>query len=549
MAYDKAMPIDKVITSALPYANGPIHLGHLVEHIQADIWVRFQRLQKQRCVFLCGDDAHGSAIMLAAQKADVEPEAWIKNIHQQHLEDLKGFHVDYDVYHSTHSQENTELSQMIYQRLDKAGLIHKKMISQAYDKEAKMFLPDRYVKGTCPKCGVEDQYGDSCEQCGAVYTPDQLIDAKSVISGTQPILKESEHFFFRLSACETLLKDWLEQGALQHEVSKKLVEWFEGGLKDWDISRDAPYFGIEIPGAPGKYFYVWLDAPIGYMAALKYWADQHDEDFHAVWSKGSSTEIIHFIGKDILYFHGLFWPAILHHADFKWPDAIYAHGFLTINGKKMSKSRGTFITARQYLESLDPDYLRYYFAAKLGPNISDIDLNWSDFVSRVNAELIGKLVNIGSRCACFIHRHFNGVLSDRLSDEAFYQQVISQEGQLRSLYEARDYNQCLRLVVSMADQINQYLDQTKPWIMAKDPNQLADVGPICTLGVSLFYSLMGFISPVIPGSFERVKTFMRLNPNEWQDFLQPVLNHRIEPFPRLLERVDAKQVASMDHAE
>lgn len=538
--------MDKLITTALPYANGPIHLGHLVEHIQADIWVRYLRLQGEQCLFLSGDDAHGSAIMLAAQKAGVEPEQWIAKIRQEHYQDFQDFCISYDVYHTTHSEENTELSHSIYKTLNSSGLIEKQLVTQAFDEQANMFLPDRYVKGTCPKCKAEDQYGDSCEQCGAVYTPDQLLDAKSVISQTKPVLRDSEHYFFCLSKCEALLQDWMSKGALQPEVAKKLSEWFESGLRNWDISRDAPYFGIEIPDAPGKYFYVWLDAPIGYIAALKHWSKQHNQEVQAIWGKASNTRIIHFIGKDILYFHGLFWPAILHHAGYKLPDHIYAHGFLTINGKKMSKSRGTFITARSYLDELDPDYLRYYFAAKLGPTVSDIDLNWEEFSSRINAELIGKVINIGSRCACFIHRYFNGILSDHLSDHELFDSIVSQENLISQLYEKRDYNQCLRLVLQMADQVNQYLDSVKPWAMAKDEKLLEKVGPICTLGVSLFYSLMGFLSPVLPNTFERVQGFLKVKHAQWADFSKPLLNHEIEPFPRLLERIDPSKLTSLN---
>ncbi|MBF12753.1 MAG: methionine--tRNA ligase [Legionellales bacterium] len=538
--------MEKLVTTALPYANGPIHLGHLVEHVQADIWVRFQRLIGRQCLFLCGDDAHGSAIMLAAEKSGIQPEQWIKTIRQEHYRDFQDFLVDYDLYHTTHSDENKQLSCEIYKTLRDSGLIERKRVTQAYDDQANMFLPDRYVKGTCPKCGSEDQYGDSCEQCGAVYTPDQLLNPKSVLTQTTPIYKDSEHYFFALSKCQDLLEDWVGRGALQPEVEKKLSEWFDHGLKNWDISRDAPYFGIEIPDAPGKYFYVWMDAPIGYIAATKHWANSRGLDEKKMWSHDSKTDIVHFIGKDILYFHGLFWPAILHHAGYKTPDHIYAHGFLTINGKKMSKSRGTYVTARAYLDAFDPDYLRYYFAAKLSPTISDIDLNWTEFASRINAELIGKIINIGSRCTCFIHRYFSGVLSDHLSDEALYQQIISNESTLLQLYDSRDYNQCLRLLLQMADQVNQYLDQVKPWAMVKDESVLDQVGPICTLGVSVFYSLMGFLSPVLPGTFERVQSFLRVEHSNWSDFCRPLLSQQIDVFPRLLERVKLSDASFID---
>tara|TARA_Y100000992_G_scaffold288061_1_gene241447 strand:- start:403 stop:2022 length:1620 start_codon:yes stop_codon:yes gene_type:complete len=538
--------LEKLVTTALPYANGPIHLGHLVEHVQADIWVRFQRLIGRQCLFLCGDDAHGSAIMLAAEKSGIQPEQWIETIRQEHYRDFQDFLVDYDLYHTTHSDENKQLSCEIYKTLRDSGLIERKRVTQAYDDQANMFLPDRYVKGTCPKCGSEDQYGDSCEQCGAVYTPDQLLNPKSVLTQTTPIYKDSEHYFFALSKCQDLLEDWVGRGALQPEVEKKLSEWFDHGLKNWDISRDAPYFGIEIPDAPGKYFYVWMDAPIGYIAATKHWANSRGLDEKKMWSHDSKTDIVHFIGKDILYFHGLFWPAILHHAGYKTPDHIYAHGFLTINGKKMSKSRGTYVTARAYLDAFDPDYLRYYFAAKLSPTISDIDLNWTEFASRINAELIGKIINIGSRCTCFIHRYFSGVLSDHLSDEALYQQIISNESTLLQLYDSRDYNQCLRLLLQMADQVNQYLDQVKPWAMVKDESVLDQVGPICTLGVSVFYSLMGFLSPVLPGTFERVQSFLRVEHSNWSDFCRPLLSQQIDVFPRLLERVKLSDASFID---
>ena len=535
------------ITSALPYANGPLHIGHISgAYLPADIYVRYRKSKKDDVLFICGSDEHGAAITLRAKKEGLSPKDIVDTYHFLNEKSFVDFGINFDVYHRTSDPIHHQTAQDFFKTLDQKGFFKKIISNQFYDEEHQQFLADRYIVGTCPKCGSEDQYGDSCEQCGAVYTPDQLLNPKSVLTQTTPIYKDSEHYFFALSKCQDLLEDWVGRGALQPEVEKKLSEWFDHGLKNWDISRDAPYFGIEIPDAPGKYFYVWMDAPIGYIAATKHWANSRGLDEKKMWSHDSKTDIVHFIGKDILYFHGLFWPAILHHAGYKTPDHIYAHGFLTINGKKMSKSRGTYVTARAYLDAFDPDYLRYYFAAKLSPTISDIDLNWTEFASRINAELIGKIINIGSRCTCFIHRYFSGVLSDHLSDEALYQQIISNESTLLQLYDSRDYNQCLRLLLQMADQVNQYLDQVKPWAMVKDESVLDQVGPICTLGVSVFYSLMGFLSPVLPGTFERVQSFLRVEHSNWSDFCRPLLSQQIDVFPRLLERVKLSDASFID---
>ena len=498
-----------LVTSALPYANGPIHLGHLVEYIQTDIWVRYQKQRGVRCYYVCADDTHGTPIMLRADKEGITPEALIAKVWAQHNADFNEFGVAFDHYHSTHSEENKVFSSLIYTRLRDAGHISSRTITQAYDPIKEMFLPDRFIKGDCPKCGAHDQYGDSCEVCGATYSPTELKNAVSAISGEKPIEKDSEHYFFKLADFTDLLKDWISAGHLQSEVSNKLKEWLEGGLHDWDISRDAPYFGFEIPDAPGKYFYVWLDAPIGYMASFKYLCDQQGIDFNEFWSKDSDAELYHFIGKDIIYFHALFWPAMLHGAHLRMPTAIFAHGFLTVNGEKMSKSRGTFITARTYLEHLNPEYLRYYFAAKLSAGVDDIDLNFDDFSQRVNSDLVGKVVNIASRCSGFITKRFAGMLSSDCADPALFAEFIAPCERIAGHYESREFGKAMREIMALADKANQYIDEQKPWLLAKEAGKEQLLHAVCSLGIKVFRVLMAYLKPVVPLMVTTAEDFLQ----------------------------------------
>ncbi|MBT6080140.1 MAG: methionine--tRNA ligase, partial [Gammaproteobacteria bacterium] len=487
-----------LITSALPYANGSIHIGHLVEYIQTDIWSRFQKMQGNTCYYVCADDAHGTPIMLRAQNEGITPEALIASVAEEHQADFADFMIGFDNYHSTHSEENRACATEIYCRLRDAGHITTRTIEQAYDPEREMFLPDRFIKGTCPKCGAEDQYGDNCEKCGATYSTTELKNAVSAVSGAKPITKESEHYFFKLSDYEEMLKQWTHDGHLQSEVAKKLDEWFEAGLQEWDISRDAPYFGFEIPDSDNKYFYVWLDAPVGYMASFKNFCSKNEVDFDAFWSKESDAELYHFIGKDIIYFHALFWPAMLHGAGYRTPTAINAHGFLTVNGQKMSKSRGTFIKARSWLNHLNPEALRYYFAAKLGHGIEDLDLNLDDFRARVNSDLVGKVVNIASRCAGFISKRFDGQLSAEIAEPALYQSFVDQGVSIAQHYEERDFGRAIREIMALADQANRYIDEKKPWVLAKEAGQEQAVQDACSVGLNLFRALMTYLKPVLP---------------------------------------------------
>ncbi len=539
-----------LVTSALPYANGPIHLGHLVEYIQTDIWARFQRLRGHECYYVCADDAHGTPIMLKARERGIRPEDLIEEMGRAHQRDFADFLVEFDCYHSTHSEENRHFAELIYQRLDAGGHIERRTISQLYDPKEGMFLPDRYIKGTCPRCGAADQYGDSCEVCSATYTPADLADPVSVVSGETPELRESEHYFFRLQDFETLLREWATSGRLQEEVANKLNEWFREGLRDWDISRDAPYFGFRIPGTEDKYFYVWLDAPIGYMASFQRLCRERGIDFDAFWAAGreEGTELYHFIGKDIAYFHTLFWPAMLHGASFRMPSAVFCHGFLTVDGQKMSKSRGTFITARSYLDQLDPEYLRYYFAAKLGPAVEDIDLSLDDFVQRVNSDVVGKLVNIASRCASFIHKLFDGRLAAGLSAPELYREFTAQAERIADLYERREFARAMREIMNLADQANQYIDAEKPWQLAKDPEQADAVQKICTLGLNLFRVLAVYVKPVLPALAADTEAFLDLPAQSWSDLQTPLLDRSINPFNPLKTRIDPKQVEAMVNA-
>ncbi|WP_418251506.1 methionine--tRNA ligase [Gallibacterium anatis] len=533
-----------LVTCALPYANGPIHLGHMLEHIQADIWVRFQRMRGNEIYFVCADDAHGTPIMLKADQMGISPEQLITDVQQQHISSFSGFNISYDNYYSTHSPENQELSCAIYTKLKQNGFIKSKTISQLYDPEKGMFLPDRFVKGTCPKCKAEDQYGDNCEVCSATYSPTELINPRSVVSGATPILKESEHFFFDLPSFESMLKDWIKSGTLQTEVSNKMMEWFESGLQQWDISRDAPYFGFEIPSQPGKYFYVWLDAPIGYMASFKNLCNRKNIDFDHFWQQNSNTELYHFIGKDIVYFHSLFWPAMLEGAGYRKPNNIFVHGYVTVNGEKMSKSRGTFIQAKTYLEHLDPECLRYYYAAKLSGRIDDLDLNLEDFVQRVNSDIVNKLVNLASRNAGFIQKRFGGKLADRLYDQALWQEFSQQAEQIAQHYENREYNKAIREIMNLCDKANKYVDETAPWVIAKDENRQQELHEVCSMGIQMFRMLMGYLKPVLPTLAERAEAFLH-DELRWETLTSPLLAHEIAPFKALFSRLEMKQIDAL----
>ena len=537
-----------LVTSALPYANGPIHIGHLVEYIQTDIWVRFQKMRGHECWYVCADDAHGTPIMLRAQQEGVTPEALIASVWEAHRADFAGFHIGFDNYHSTHSPENRAISELIYERLLAAGHITSRAISQAYDPVKEMFLPDRFIRGKCPRCGAADQYGDSCEQCGATYSPTDLVDPVSALSGATPVQRESEHVFFRLANFESVLRQWLASNDLQAGVVNKLQEWFEAGLQDWDISRDAPYFGFEIPGLPGKYFYVWLDAPIGYFASFRNLCDRSSIDFDAFVGPDSTAEMYHFIGKDIMYFHTLFWPAMLHDANFRLPSNVFVHGFLTVDGQKMSKSRGTFITARTYLEHLNPEYLRYYFAAKLGPAIDDIDLNLDDFAARVNADLVGKVVNIASRCAAFVTREFDGELSPD-DDDPDLLRTLRDAGELMArCYEQRDFSRAMREVMALADLVNQYIDRRKPWVIAKDPSAREELARVCATGLRAFRLLVIYLKPVVPALAAGAEDFLRCGVLDWQSLASELPGQRIAPFTPLLGRIEKARLEAMVEA-
>ena len=534
-----------LVTSALPYANGPIHLGHLVEYIQTDIWVRFQRLRGNRCIYVCADDAHGTPIMLKARELGVTPEELIARIGAEHQEDFADFLIEFDNYYSTHSEENRTFAELIYTRLRDAGHITSRVIKQAYDPVENMFLPDRYIKGECPRCGAADQYGDSCESCGATYTPAELKNAISVVSGASPIEKESEHYFFRLQDFSDMLQAWAADGHVQDEVANKLKEWFDGGLREWDISRDAPYFGFRIPDTDDKYFYVWLDAPIGYMASFSNWCQRNGEDFDAWWRPDSDTELYHFIGKDIVYFHALFWPAMLEGAGFRKPTRICAHGFLTVNGQKMSKSRGTFIMGRTDLNHLNPEYLRYYLAAKMGSNVHDLDLSLDDFIQRVNSDLVGKLVNIASRSASFINKRFDGRLADRLEAPELFRAATARGDRIAEAFEGREFSRAVREIMALADDANQYFDERKPWVLAKNPDTLPQAQLVCTQTLNLFRLLMTYLKPVVPRIAEDAETFLRIPPQSWADAGQPLLDHTIGDFKPLATRVERDAVDAM----
>jgi len=521
-------------------------MGHLVEYIQSDIWARFQKLRGHKCTYVCAADAHGTPIMIKAREEGITPEELVTRVSKEQHEDLQAFDVAFDNFYTTHSEENEQLVSRMFLALRDADYVYTKTIEQAFDEQEKMFLPDRFVSGTCPRCKSEEQYGDACEVCGATYTPNDLIDPVSVLSGTKPVWKESEHYFFRLSAFDERLRKWIASANLHQNITSKLEEWFAAGLKDWDISRDAPYFGFLIPGTEDKYFYVWLDAPMGYVASFLNLCNRTDDlDFDEYWTPGHDTEVYHFIGKDIVYFHTLFWPAVLEGSGFRQPDSVFAHGFLTVDGKKMSKSRGTFIKGRTYLDNLNPSCLRYYYAAKLGPGMDDIDLNLEDFIARVNSDLIGKLVNIASRCAGFISKRFDGQLADTLDDPQLFVEFAAESEIIAEHYERREYSKAMRIVMSLADKANRYIENKKPWVMIKDDAQVADVQTACTQGLNMFRTLMVYLTPVIPSLAAETQALFREDPWSWDAATTPLLAHSISKYKPLLTRVEQSQVDKM----
>jgi methionyl-tRNA synthetase len=526
-----------LVTSALPYANNSLHIGHVVEYVQTDIWVRYQRLRGERCWYVCASDAHGTPTMLRAAQEGIPPEELIKRVSADHRRDFSTFRISVDNYITTHDPENEELTVELYRRLAARDLIARKTIKQAYDLERQMFLPDRYVRGTCPHCGAPDQYGDSCENCGQTYSPLDLKDAVSTLSGTKPAARESEHLFLKLDQFAAELREWVPKH-VDAALARKLDEWFDAGLKDWDISRDPPYFGFRIPGERDKYFYVWFDAPIGYMASFLSLCRRENLDFGEFWDEGSRVELYHFIGKDIPYFHALFWPAMLSGAGYRKPSALFVHGHLTVDGQKMSKRRGTFIAAATYAKHLDPDYLRYYYASKLSSAIDDMDLSFPDFVAKVNSDLVGKLVNIASRCAGFIERLNGGKLADRLPDEALFSEFAETAIALAEDYEQREFSRAVRRIMALADRANQYIDEHKPWILAKKADSAAEVVGVCTLGLNLFRTLIIYLKPILPGVAERAERLLAGGELKWTDAAIPLLGHKIERFEALLQRVD-----------
>jgi methionyl-tRNA synthetase len=537
-----------LVTSALPYVNGPIHLGHLVEVIQTDIWVRFQRMRGNDCRYVCASDAHGTPVMLRARAEGEDPAELAARFGDEHQRDFADFLIGFDVYHTTHSRENRLLVESIYNALVAGGHIARRTVHQAFDVKEQMFLPDRFVRGRCPNCDSPDQYGDSCEVCGATYTPADLNDPISVLSGTPPVERDSEHLFFRLDNFTDLLRGWLDRGGVAPEVRAKLDEWFESGLKDWDITRDAPYFGFEVPNMPGKFFYVWLDAPVGYMAAFSRLCSEQDLIFDEWWGEDAEAELYHFIGKDIVYFHCLFWPAVLHGAGYRMPTGVNVHGFVTVNGEKMSKSRGTFIRARSYADHLNPEWLRYFYAARLGPGIDDIDLSFDDFVLRVNADLVGKFVNIASRCAGFLTKRFEGRLAAALPDEALYQQFVDAGESIAGAYEQREYSRAMREIMALADRANQYIDEHKPWQMARDPALADDVQAVCSQGINLFRVLLTYLKPVLPALAANAERFLNTGELSWEDAATPLTGGTIAPFTPLMTRADNDTVDRMLNA-
>lgn len=538
-----------LVTCALPYANGSIHLGHMLEHIQADIWVRYQRMRGHQVHFVCADDAHGTPIMLKAQQLGITPEEMIAAVSKEHQADFAGFNISFDNYHSTHSDENRELAELIYGRLQAGGKIKSRTISQLFDPEKSMFLPDRFVKGTCPKCKSPEQYGDNCDSCGATYSPTELIDPKSAVSGATPVMKDSEHFFFDLPQFEKWLAEWVRgSGAIQEEMANKMQEWFESGLQQWDITRDAPYFGFEIPGAPGKYFYVWLDAPIGYMASFKNLCNKRgDIDFDSYWKADSEAELYHFIGKDIAYFHCLFWPSMLEGAGFRKPTKVNVHGYVTVNGAKMSKSKGTFIKASTYLNHLDPECLRYYYAAKLNSRIDDLDLNLEDFVQRVNADVVNKLVNLASRNAGFIAKRFGGKLAATCAEPELYAEFANARTAIAEAYESREFSRAIREIMALADKANRYVDDKAPWVIAKQEGADAELQAVCSVGINLFRVLMAYLKPVMPLLAERAEAFLA-ETLSWDGIEMPLVDHTVAPFKALFSRIEPAKIEAMIEA-
>ena len=536
-----------LVTNALPYANDSIHIGHLVGYIQADIWVRFQKLQGTDCLYVCASDAHGTPIMLRAEKIGVDPEELANEYTQEHHRDFKDFLINFDNYYTTHSKENQELIEEIFSKLVKNNRIEKQIIEQAFDDKEQMFLPDRYVRGQCPECGAEDQYGDSCEDCGSTYKPTDLINPISVISGNKPSQKKSEHYFLKLKDSESMLKEWIQTIDIHPSVKSKLNEWFTSGLKNWDISRDDPYFGFKIPEEDDKYFYVWLDAPMGYFASLKNLCEQKENsfDYQSYVDPNNENQLIHFIGKDIIYFHALFWPAVLDGAELKKPDGIYVNGFLTVNGKKMSKSRGTMIKARTYLDHLNPEYLRYYYAYKLGNGMDDFDLDTNDFLDRVNSDLVGKCVNIASRCAKFINDDFNNQLSGKIADQELLSQFQQSSSSIATMYKHREFGRAMRTIMSLADQANRYLDKEKPWNLAKDVTKKEQVQEICTMGLNLFRILMIYLKPVVPAIAKQAEAFLDLDNQHWSDINQSLIDHQINNYEPLLTRLQKENIDAM----
>ena len=538
-----------LVTSALPNANGPIHLGHVLEQIQTDIWVRFQRMRGHQAIYVCADDTHGTATMIKAEQEGVTAEALVESMRQLHVADSQGFLINHDNYYSTHSPENQHYSELIYTRLQAAGLIFTEQVEQLYDPEKGLFLADRFVVAGCPRCRTPDQYGDNCEACGATYNANELIDPKSIFSGATPELRGSDHYFFDLARYTEFLKTWTRSDAVQIEIANKLSEWLDDGLRAWDISRDAPYFGFTIPGTTDKYFYVWMDAPIGYMASFQNLCDQHDDlNFDDFWAPDSSAEVHHFIGKDIVNFHALFWPAVLDGANFRTPTKVHAHGFLTVDGTKMSKSRGTFILAKTYLEHLNPEYLRYYYAAKLNGSVDDLDLNLEDFAARVNADLVGKVVNIASRTAGFLVKQFDGVLAEQVHDPELMNQFHAQVEPIAALFEQGDTAKAMREITSLADAANQYIAKHEPWNMAKDPEQRDAVQLVCSQGINMFRCLAVFLKPVLPSTAQKAEAFLNTPPLTWSDAEAPLLGHTINKFKPMLQRIETSQIAKMIEA-
>ena len=539
-----------LVTSALPYANGPIHLGHLVEYIQTDVWVRYHKSRGRDCLYICADDTHGTPVMLRAKKEGISPEELVANMHAAHLADFTDFHIEFDNYYSTHSDENRALAEEIYNKNKEQGHIAVDTVRQAYCAKDAMFLPDRFVRGICPFCEAEDQYGDACEKCGKTYDPLELKEPRCSHCGSTPEERESEHYFFKLADFESFLKTWTRSGALQDEMANKLDEWFKDGLKSWDISRDGPYFGFEIPGAPGKYFYVWLDAPVGYMASTLNYCQREGRDFDAYWRRSDETEVYHFIGKDILYFHTLFWPAMLQGAGFRTPTAVFAHGFLTVNGQKMSKSRGTFINARSYLDHLNPEYLRYYYAAKLSNKVDDLDLSLDDFILRVNSDLVGKVVNLASRTAGFLVKRFDGQLSTTYPDDGgLYPDFVSAGEAIGELYEAREFSKDMEAIMRLADRANQFVEQRAPWVLAKDPSKAEELQETCSVALNLFRVLLTYLAPVLPVMADKSAEFLNVDGLPWDGIAAPLSDHKVNNFNHLMTRVDPKKIKALTVTE